>query len=239
MMHNIVVSGGSGAIGSAFLRELARKFPQASIHSLSRSPKASASPGVQSIHVDYLDEGSLQAAAEQVAGKGAVDLIILAGGILHQGDITPEKSLRELSAEKLLALFTANTVAPALTAKHFLPLLPRERRGVFAALSARVGSISDNHLGGWYSYRASKAALNMFIRNASIEIRRRHPKAIVVGLHPGTVESGLSEPFLRNVAPDRRFSPQYSVSRMLAVVQTLTPSQSGHCFAWDGSCIDP
>lgn len=238
-MRNVVVSGGSGAIGSAFLNELARKYPQASIHSLSRRLKASAPPGVQTLQVDYLDEDSLQAAAGQVAGKGAVDLIILASGILHQGDITPEKSLRELSAEKLLELFSANTVAPALTAKHFLPLLPRDRRGVFAALSARVGSISDNHLGGWYSYRASKAALNMFIRNAAIEIRRRNPEAIAVGLHPGTVESGLSQPFLRNVAPDKRFSPQYSVSRMMAVVQTLTPSQSGHCFAWDGSCIDP
>ncbi|MFY0309807.1 SDR family NAD(P)-dependent oxidoreductase [Leisingera sp. D0M16] len=238
-MRNIVVSGGSGAIGSAFLRELARKYPQASIHSLSRSPKASAPPGVQSIHVDYLDEDSLQAAAGQVARKGAVDLIILAGGILHQGDITPEKSLRELSAGKLLALFTANTVAPVLTAKHFLPLLPRDRRGVFAALSARVGSISDNHLGGWYSYRASKAALNMFIRTAAIEIRRRNPQAIAAGLHPGTVESGLSRPFLRNVAPDKCFSPQYSVSRMMTVIDTLTPSQSGYCFAWDGSLIDP
>lgn len=238
-MRNIVVSGGSGAIGSAFLSELAQKYPRASIHSLTRTPSAQAPAGVQFLQVDYLDEDSLQAAAEQVAGKGAVDLVILAGGILHQGEIMPEKSLRDLSAEKLLALFTANTVAPALTAKHFLPLLPRDRRGVFAALSARVGSISDNYLGGWYSYRMSKAALNMFIRNAAIEIRRRHPEAIAVGLHPGTVESGLSQPFLRNVAEEKRFSPQYSVSRMLAVIDSLTPAQSGHCFAWDGSLIDP
>ncbi|WP_323780418.1 SDR family NAD(P)-dependent oxidoreductase [Leisingera sp.] len=238
-MENIDVSGGSGAIGSAFLSELAQKYPRARIHSLSRSPAAQAPAGVQTLQVDYLDENSLQAAAEQVAGIGAVDLVILAGGILHTGDIMPEKSLRELSAEKLLALFTANTVAPALTAKHFLPLLPRDRRGVFAALSARVGSISDNHLGGWYSYRASKAALNMFIRTAAIEIRRRHPEAIAVGLHPGTVESGLSQPFLRNAAPDKCFSPQYSVSRMMAVIDALSPSQSGLCFNWDGSRIDP
>lgn len=238
-MHNIVVSGGSGAIGSAFAGELSRKYPHARIHSLSRNPDARVPEGVQRLQVDYLDEESLQAAAQQVAKDGAVDLMIVAGGILHHGEMMPEKSLRELSAEKLLALFTANTVAPALTAKHFLPLLPRDRRGVFAALSARVGSISDNHLGGWYSYRASKAALNMFVRTAAIEIRRRHPEAIAVGLHPGTVESGLSQPFLRNVAPGKRFSPQYSVSRMLAVIEALTPSQSGHCFAWDGSLIEP
>ncbi|UWQ36776.1 SDR family NAD(P)-dependent oxidoreductase [Leisingera aquaemixtae] len=238
-MRNIVVSGGSGAIGSAFVGELARKYPQARIHSLSRSPDARVPEGVHRLQVDYLDEDSLQAAAEQAGKAGAVDLMILAGGILHQGDMMPEKSLRELSAEKLLALFTANTVAPALTAKHFLPLLPRDRRGVFAALSARVGSISDNHLGGWYSYRASKAALNMIIRNAAIEIRRRNPQAIAAALHPGTVESGLSEPFLRNVAPEKRFSPQYAVSRMLDVIAALTPDDSGQCFAWDGSLIDP
>ncbi|UWQ40872.1 SDR family NAD(P)-dependent oxidoreductase [Leisingera aquaemixtae] len=238
-MRNIVVSGGSGAIGSAFVGELARKYPQARIHSLSRSPDARVPEGVHRLQVDCLDEDSLQAAAEQAGKAGAVDLMILAGGILHQGDMMPEKSLRELSAEKLLALFTANTIAPALTAKHFLPLLPRDRRGVFAALSARVGSISDNHLGGWYSYRASKAALNMIIRNAAIEIRRRNPQAIAAGLHPGTVESGLSQPFLRNVAPEKRFSPQYAVSRMLDVIAALTPDDSGQCFAWDGSLIDP
>lgn len=238
-MRNIVVSGGSGAIGSAFVGELARKYPHARIHSLSRNPDAPVPEGVQRLQVDYLDEESLKAAAEQVAKAGAVDLMIVAGGILHQGDMMPEKSLRELSAEKLLALFTANTVAPALTAKHFLPLLPRDRRGVFAALSARVGSISDNHLGGWYSYRASKAALNMIIRNTAIEIRRRNPQAIAAGLHPGTVESGLSQPFLRNVTPEKRFSPQYAVSRMLDVITALTPEHSGQCFAWDGSLIDP
>ncbi|WP_027236341.1 SDR family NAD(P)-dependent oxidoreductase [Leisingera caerulea] len=238
-MHNIVVSGGSGAIGSAFVDELVRKYPHARIHSLSRSPDTRVPEGVQWLQVDYLDEDSLHAAAEQVAKEGAVDLMIVAGGILHQGDMMPEKSLRDLSAEKLLALFSANTVAPALTAKHFLPLLPRDRRGVFAALSARVGSISDNHLGGWYSYRASKAALNMFIRTAAIEIRRRNPQAIAAGLHPGTVESGLSQPFLRNVAPDKRFPPQYAVSRMMDVIATLTPADSGQCYAWDGSLIDP
>lgn len=237
-MENIVVSGGSGAIGSAFLSELSQRYPQACIHCLSRSSAAQVPSGVQKLQVDYLDESSLQGAAQLISEKGAVDLVILAGGILHAGDLMPEKSLREVNAEKLMALFTANTVAPALVAKHLLPLLPRERRGVFAALSARVGSITDNHLGGWYSYRVSKAALNMFIRTAAIEIRRRHPEAIAIGLHPGTVESGLSKPFLRNVAPDKRFSPQYSVSRMMTVIEALSPSQSGQCFAWDGSSID-
>ncbi|MEW2912623.1 SDR family NAD(P)-dependent oxidoreductase [Leisingera sp. JC11] len=238
-MQNIIVSGGSGAIGSAFVSELARKYPQASIHSLSRSPAAQAPAGVHPVKVDYFDEESLQAAAEQIAGKGAVELVVLAGGILHQGPITPEKSLRDVSAEKLLALFSANTVAPALAAKHFLPLLPSDRRAVFVALSARVGSITDNRLGGWYSYRASKAALNMIIRNAAIEIRRKYPQAIAAGLHPGTVDSKLSLPFQRNLASGQLFSPQSSVTRMISVIERLKPSDSGRCIAWDGSRIEP
>lgn len=151
----------------------------------------------------------------------------------------PEKSLRELTAEKLVTLYSANTVAPALFAKHFLPLLPRERRAVFAAVSARVGSISDNRLGGWYSYRASKAALNMILRSAAIETARRNPEAIVAGLHPGTVRSALSHPFQRGVAAGKLFRPDYSASRLVDVLAGLTPADSGHCFAWDGSRIAP
>lgn len=238
-MRNIVVSGGSGAIGSAFVALLARTYPDACLFSLSRTRNAPLPKGVRSVQVDYLDEDSLRAAAQQVGRAGAVDLVIVAGGLLHQGNVMPEKSLKDLSADSLMTLFSANTIAPALIAKHFLPLLPRDRRAVFAALSARVGSISDNHLGGWYAYRASKAALNMVIRTAAIETHRRNPQAIVVGVHPGTVESGLSQPFLRSVAPEKRFSPEYSVSRMMAVIETLTPSHSGQCLAWDGSSITP
>lgn len=238
-MQNIVVTGGSGAIGSTFVSELARRYPQARVHSLSRGAAAAASPNIRCLQVDYETEDSLQAAAEQVAQAGAVDLVVVAGGILHQHDIMPEKSLREVSAEKFLTLFTANTIAPALIAKHFLPLQPRDRRAVFAALSARVGSISDNHLGGWYAYRASKAALNMVIRNAAIETRRRNAEAIVVGMHPGTVNSNLSRPFQRNLAAGQLFSPEVSVARMLDVIDRLEPEDSGHCIAWDGTRIAP
>lgn len=238
-MQNIIVSGGSGAIGSALVNELAQRHPQACIHSLSRSFDAPVPEGVQAIEVDYLDEESLAAAAKQAAQHGPADLVILAGGILHQEGVQPEKSLRELSAEKLMALFAANTVAPALAAKHFLPLLPRGRRAVFAALSARVGSISDNRLGGWYAYRMSKAALNMFIRTAAIEIRRRNPLAIAAGLHPGIVDSALSRPFQRGLAPGQLVSPQDAAARLIDVTEGLTPADSGHCLAWDGSRIEP
>ena len=238
-MRNIVVGGGSGAIDAAFAAELARKYPNACISSLSRTRSRSSDVRIRTVRVDYLDEASLRNASERVGQYGPVDLVIAAGGILHQSGMMPEKSLRDLSADKLLTLYSANTVGPALIAKHFLPLMPRCRRAVFAALSARVGSISDNRLGGWYSYRASKAALNMLIRCASIEMGRRNPQAVVVGLHPGTVDSALSKPFQSNVAPEKLFSPQYAVIRMLEVLESLGASDSGHCYAWDGSRIEP
>lgn len=238
-MRNIVVGGGSGAIGAAFVAELARKYPHAWISSLSRTRSDFSDARIRPLHVDYLDETSLQSAAERVEQYGSVDLIIAAGGILHQADMMPEKSLRDLSADKLLTLYSANTVGPALIAKHFLPLMPRDRRAIFTALSARVGSISDNRLGGWYSYRASKAALNMIIRSASIEMRRRNPQSVVVGLHPGTVDSALSKPFQGSVALERLFSPQYAVNRMIEVLEGLNASDSGYCYAWDGSRIEP
>ena len=122
--------------------------------------------------------------------------------------MTPEKSLRELSAEKFARAFAINATGPALSAKHFLPKLARDRRAVFAALSARVGSISDNRLGGWYAYRASKSALNMILKTAAIETARRAPQAIVIGLHPGTVDSKLSKPFQENVTPGKLFRPE-------------------------------
>ena len=163
----------------------------------------------------------------------------MANGILHDEGLTPEKSLRDLSAEKFQRIFEVNTVTPALIAKHFLPKLNREQTSIFAALSARVGSISDNQLGGWYAYRASKAALNMIIKNAAIEIGRRNKQAIIVGLHPGTVDSNLSKPFQGNVADGKLFTPEYSAEKLLDVLENLSPEQTGKCFAWDGQEILP
>lgn len=142
-----------------------------------------------------------------------------------------------LTAEHLLRDYRVNTVGPALVAKHFLPLLPRDRRAIFAALSARVGSTSDNRLGGWHSYRASKAALNMILRNLAIELVRSHPQAIVAGLHPGTVQTRLSEPFQRGVQPEKLFTPEHSAGRLLSVLDGLAPADSGGVFAWDGTVI--
>ena len=227
---NIAVIGASGAIGNACARRLIERYPTASIHAFARDAE---------LRIDYEDEASIAAAADLASEAGALDLVLVTTGVLHSGSILPEKSLRDLSADKFGHIFAANTITPALIAKHFLPRLSRERPAIFAAISARVGSISDNQLGGWYAYRASKAALNMIIKNAAIELSRRNKKVIVVGLHPGTVDSPLSKPFQANVAEGKLFSPEYSAQRLVQVLENLTPEHSGRCLAWDGEIIAP
>ncbi len=176
IFKNIAVLGSSGAIGGAFVRILSDKYQNANIYAFSRTV---------GYHIDYTDEDSLSEAANLASSHGPLDLVIVATGVLHNNEIMPEKSIKELSAEKFNYIFQANTIVPALIAKHFLPKLNKDNVSIFAALSARVGSISDNQLGGWYAYRASKAALNMIIKNAAIEMSRMNKKAIILGLHPG------------------------------------------------------
>jgi NAD(P)-dependent dehydrogenase (short-subunit alcohol dehydrogenase family) len=157
--------------------------------------------------------------------------------MLHDELQRPERSMRELDADKLARSFLINTIAPALVAKHVLPRLPRDRRAVFAVLGARVGSIGDNRTGGWHGYRASKAALVMLVKTLSIELKRTHPQAICVALHPGTVDTPMSKPFQGNVAPEKLFTPEFSAERLIAVADVLTPADSGGHFAWNGARI--
>ncbi|MBE0471637.1 MAG: SDR family NAD(P)-dependent oxidoreductase [Methyloprofundus sp.] len=227
---NIAIIGASGAIGSAFTKRLSATYPSASLFAFSRNGEHS---------INYASENSIAEASEIATKDKPLDLVVVANGILHDGELMPEKSLRDLSAEKFHRVFEVNTIIPALIAKHFLPKLNKQQTSIFAALSARVGSISDNKLGGWYSYRASKSALNMIIKNAAIEVGRRNKQAIIVGLHPGTVGSDLSKPFQDNVAKGKLFTPEYSADKLLAVLQSLTPEQTGKCFAWDGKEVLP
>jgi NAD(P)-dependent dehydrogenase (short-subunit alcohol dehydrogenase family) len=189
--------------------------------------------------LDLADENSISKAAADVANEGEIDLVVVASGLLHSHDVAPEKSYRHLSAESLQRYFAINATGPALVAKHFLPLLCKDRPAVFAALSARVGSIGDNRLGGWYGYRASKAALNMIVKSLSIELARTRPQAICVALHPGTVATRLSEPFQRGVTSQSLVSPATAAENLLAVISGLSPTDTGLCFAWDGSKICP
>jgi len=189
------------------------------------------------VRFDLEDEASLASAAAELKDGASIRRVIVATGLLHAEGVSPERSNAALDAAQLLRLYAVNAVGPALIAKHFLPLLPRTEPSVFAALSARVGSIGDNRLGGWHSYRASKAALNMLIRTMAIELKRTRPEAILVGLHPGTVDTPLSKPFQRGVPEGRLFTPDESAQHLLSVVDGLRPEDSGGVFAWDGARI--
>jgi len=221
-----VVVGASGAIGGAFV-ELLRAENRFDVVEMSRLSGQ--------VSLDISDETSIEAAAKDVQGSGQVDLLINCVGLLHdKAGLVPEKNLKQLSADFLATYFRINTIGPALLLKHFTPLMPRDRRSVFVSLSARVGSLDDNRLGGWYGYRASKAAHNMILRNASIELARTHPLAVLAAIHPGTVESPLSAPYAKG---HPTMSPSEAAGRILGVINDLSPEHSGSFFAYDGSTI--
>lgn len=222
-----VVIGASGGIGAAFEAALIEEGAFAGVHGFARS-RSSAQ------HLDLLDEGSIAAAAAHVAKGPPPGLVIVATGMLHADGRGPEKALRDLDAAWLAQVYAVNAIGPALVAKHFLPLVPKGTRGVFAALSARVGSISDNHLGGWHGYRASKAALNMLVRNLAIEERRRNDRSIVVALHPGTVDTALSRPFQNAVPAGRLFDAERAALQLLDVIEDLKVTDTGKLFDYEG-----
>lgn len=231
-----VVIGAGGGIGSALVEALAASGRYARVHALSREPCQDSGP-ISGGFIDVTDEVSVREAAHRIGSP--LDLAVIAVGILHEDGRMPEKAMRELDGSALARDFEVNTIGPALALKHFAPLLARDRRAVIAALSARVGSISDNRTGGWYGYRASKAALNMIVRTAAIEIARSRPLAVCVALHPGTVDSRLSLPFQRGVPSDRLFTPQRAAGQLIDVLAGLDAKVSGRHFAWDGSEIEP
>lgn len=234
-LRSAAVFGASGGIGGALVKELARRG--VIVRAGSRSGNAPDLPGVTGFSFDLDDEAGIAAAAEAMRDT-PLDLVLVTTGILTLPDGTgPEKSLRMIDPAAMDRVFRLNTIGPATIAKHILPLLPRDRRSVFAALSARVGSIGDNRLGGWHSYRASKAALNMLLKNFAIELARTHDRAIVAGLHPGTVDTALSGPFQPNLPEGQLTAPHDAARNLLSVIDGLTPADSGHVFDWKGKRI--
>lgn len=227
MKTSAVVIGASGGLGAAFEAALVEEGAFDVVHGFARSRPGSA-------HIDLTDEASIEAAAAHVAKGPAPSLVIVATGLLHEGDRGPEKALRDLDPVWLAKNYAVNAIGPALVAKHFLPLVSKGERAVFAALSARVGSISDNGLGGWHGYRASKAALNMLVRNLAIEESRRKTRTIVVALHPGTVDTALSQPFQANVPAGRLFDPERAALQLLDVIEELKVPDSGKLFDYEG-----
>ncbi|MEM7059464.1 MAG: SDR family NAD(P)-dependent oxidoreductase [Pseudomonadota bacterium] len=213
-----LVLGITGGIGAAVAAHLAR---QMDVTGLSRKDG-----------LDWTKPVDTEAAL--IGLDGPFDLIFDATGALQIGEHGPEKKLSAIDADAMAAQFAVNTIGPALILKHSDRLIPRDRRAVLATISARVGSISDNGLGGWVSYRAAKAALNQIVKTASVELARTRPEAIIAALHPGTVATGLSAPF---AGQRKTLTPEESAARMIAVLDGLTPAQSGGFFAYDGQAI--
>ena len=229
-MTAAVVIGASGGIGAAMVEALQEEGAFDRVFGFARS-----FAGVD--RIDLEDEAGIAAAAARVAGDPP-SLVVVATGLLHEGASGPEKNLRDLDPAWLARQFAVNTIGPVLVAKHFLPVMPAKgARSVFAVLSARVGSITDNRLGGWYGYRASKAALNQLVRTLAIENRRRSERGLVVGLHPGTVDTALSRPF-QSSGRDL-FTPGRAAVQLLDVIDGLKPADSGKVFDWEGTEVAP
>ncbi|MBA4361763.1 MAG: short-chain dehydrogenase [Pseudomonas sp.] len=218
--YRALVIGASGALGAAFC-ELLNEDPRCSVV---RELGRNSAPGL-----DLEKPDSIASAAAELAEEAPYQLILHAAGLLHREDIKPEKNYTSIEADALQAIFQVNTLGPALILRHFLPLL--DPRGAMAVLSAKVGSIGDNRLGGWYAYRASKAALNMLIKTAAIELARTRPQTRLLSLHPGTVISGLSQPF-KGASAARPAS--LAARELLSLIDRLAPADSGDFFAYNG-----
>ena len=225
---NALAIGASGGIGRALAEAIEARGVR--VDRLSRTTDPA---------IDLTDEASIAGAAERLAARAPYTLTIVATGLLHGPSGGPEKSWRQLDAAQLAHSFAVNAIGPALVARHFLPLLAPKERAVIAFLSARVGSISDNRLGGWYGYRASKAALNQLVRTLAIELARSRPATICVALHPGTVDTPLSAPFQRGVPDGQLFTPAISAAHLLRVIDGLSPQDSGALLDWAGQTIAP
>jgi NAD(P)-dependent dehydrogenase (short-subunit alcohol dehydrogenase family) len=239
----MLVTAASGGIGLALAQQLAAQYPQRRLYLTTRDQSKSAElqalaaqhERCELLQIDLLSEADLArlvATIEQHDDK--LGLVINAAGMLHHGERGPERRLQDIDLEWLQRVFAVNTFAPAMLLKQLPPVLPRDQAFTIAMLSARVGSISDNRLGGWYSYRASKAALNQILRTAAIELRRYNHDSIVIGLHPGTVATDLSAPFQGNVPADKLFTPAFSAQSLLAVLAERKSADSGKVYDWAG-----
>lgn len=241
-LKNVVLIGATGGIGSALIKRLLQDPEVGHIFAFSR---LSAEKPIE-LHNDKITYGYVDLYSEKSISQLGVllesielDLVLVCSGLLHDEQTQPEKRLSQINMENFQKLFHINATAPMLIAQQLVPLLNKKGKAVFAVISARVGSISDNRLGGWYGYRASKSALNMLLKTLSIETQRKLPQSITVGLHPGTVNTVLSQPFQSKVPAEKLFTPEQSASYLLRVIETLRPEQSGRVFAWDGAEILP
>ena len=237
MKENIIIAGSSGAIGGEFTELYANNSNVEKIIALSRKPINTNHNKIQSVEIDYYNEATFKN-LDEISQLDSISKIIIATGILHTDQIRPEKSIDSIAGEDMRKVFQVNVFGPILLVKKLLPLIKKSKGVKIVFLTARVGSISDNVLGGWHSYRSSKSALNMMIKNLAIELKRLNKEHVVIGVHPGTVKSHLSEPFLRHVKHDI-FNPKESVDLMTQVISKVSQTDSGKCFDFSGKVIEP
>lgn len=224
MKENIIIAGSSGAIGGEFTELYANNSNVEKIIALSRKPTNTNHNKIQSVEIDYYNEATFKN-LDEISQLDSISKIIIATGILHTDQIRPEKSIDSIAGEDMRKVFQVNVFGPILLVKKLLPLIKKSKGVKIVFLTARVGSISDNVLGGWHSYRSSKSALNMMIKNLAIELKRLNKEHVVIGIHPGTVKSHLSEPFLRHVKHDI-FNPKESVDLMTQVISKVSQTDS-------------
>lgn len=239
-----LIIGATQGIGLGFVKNLLKQPEITKVYATYRNQASAAElftlerenlNRMTSIPMDITEESQISAGIDKIKTETQeLHLVINCVGILHDSQLQPEKSLREINKDNLLKYFEVNSIGSILLAKHLLPLLKHHETNVFAVISAKIGSIGDNNLGGWYGYRASKTALNMFMRTVSIEYSRKSPKTIVLMLHPGTTDTQLSQPFQRNVPPEKLFSVDRTVKQLLEVISQRTTSDNGKFFSWDG-----
>ena len=231
----IVVFGAAGGLGLSLTKALKQKFNDSTIIAVSRQPINQRVAGVHYTTIeDYTAEPLEQWVTEFNQRGEVLEGVVSTVGMLHDDDTFPEKQLDDLNEANLSKLFSVNAVMPLMILKACKPLLDKKKSRFFIQLSAKVGSIEDNYLGGWYSYRASKAALNMLLKTASIELKRSHKSFVVAAIHPGTTDTDLSKPFQKRVPEDKLYSPELSAERIVKVIQGLTAEDSGGLFHWDG-----
>ncbi|BBA79194.1 SDR family dehydrogenase/reductase [cyanobacterium endosymbiont of Rhopalodia gibberula] len=243
---NALIFGASRGIGLGFVKALLEK-QDVNIYATYRRRNVSTellsleTTHPQALHclaVDVTKEDQIANLSDYIQQtESKLHLVINCVGILHQGALQPEKSVGQIHSENLVYYFRVNSIASALIAKHFLPLFCHSNKSILAFIGAKIGSISDNNLGGWYGYRASKAALNMLMRTIAIEYGRKCPQTIVVSLHPGTTDTDLSKPFQKNIPPHQLFSIERTVNQLLKVINSLTEDDSGYFFSWDGNRV--
>ncbi|WP_346837220.1 SDR family oxidoreductase [Microbulbifer sp. SAOS-129_SWC] len=237
--QSVLLAGASGGLACAIGAELLRRHPQLQLLTISRAPQSPfADRGGAHLCAQLTEPESMAETRDFIAAQPELpDWVIHCCGLLHSDRHGPEKSLEQCDDDWLLQSMRVNVLTHIHVARALAPLLQRRRPLLWASLSAKVGSIGDNFLGGWYSYRMSKAALNMLVRNLSIEWGRRVPGSCVVAVHPGTTDTTLSKPFQQNIAADKLYTPAQSAARIVDVLEKLEAEDSGKLLFWDGSVL--